>query len=261
MASITTAPSVAVGRFSRRSRGTTSSVPQGSATARARRVCRPGRERRPGSARRCVHAWAVRVGHPRAGKRMRGMTWLEDVRLSERELANRGIEATAALGRDDPLWPGQLATFAALLLYLALPAALTIGPRWPLPAAESALLAALVIAARGGREATRHRRAAIGLVLVAVAANLVSLGMLTHYLLAGGHARARRPRRRRRAHLVHSTSCCSPSSTGSRPRRAPPTGRRPGARRAGPAVPANQPTAATPPPPGSRPSATTYTSP
>jgi hypothetical protein len=120
---------------------------------------------------------------------MRGMTWLQDVRLSERELSNRGMVATAALGREDPLWPGQLATFAALLLYLALPAALTIGPRWPLPAAESALLALLVVTARSGREAARHRRVAIGLVLVAVVANLVSLGALTHYLLAGGHAR------------------------------------------------------------------------
>jgi uncharacterized membrane protein len=120
---------------------------------------------------------------------MRAMIWLHDVRLSERELANRGIQATEALGRDDPLWPGQLVTFAALLLYLALPSALTVGPHWPLPAAESALLAALVIATRGGREARRRRHAAIGLVLVAAVANMVSLGLLTHYLLAGGHAR------------------------------------------------------------------------
>jgi hypothetical protein len=120
---------------------------------------------------------------------MRAMSWMHDVRLNERELADRGIEAVGALGRDDPLWPGQLATFAALVLYLALPAALTIGPRWPLPVAESALLAALVIATRGGREAKRRRQTAIALVLVAALANLVSLGLLSHYLLAGGHAR------------------------------------------------------------------------
>jgi hypothetical protein len=115
--------------------------------------------------------------------------WAHDRRLSERELAQRGLRAAEALGRDDPLWPGQLATFAALLLYLVLPAALTIGPAWPLPAAESALLAALVMATRGGREARRRREIAIGLVLVAAIANLVALGLLTHYLLAGGHAR------------------------------------------------------------------------
>ena len=117
------------------------------------------------------------------------MAWIRDRRLSERELADRGIRAAEELGRDDPLWPGQLATFAALLLYLALPAALTIGPGWPLPVSESAVLAALVIAARGGREARRRRKIAISLVLVATVANLVSLGLLTHYLLAGGHAR------------------------------------------------------------------------
>jgi hypothetical protein len=68
-----------------------------------------------------------------------------------------------------------LATLAGLLLYLALPAALTIGPGWPLPVAEAMLLAALVVAARGGREAKRRREIAIGLVLVAVLANLTAL--------------------------------------------------------------------------------------
>jgi uncharacterized membrane protein len=114
---------------------------------------------------------------------------LRDRRLSERDVVNLGAHAAQQLGRDDPLWPGQLATLVALLLYLALPAALTIGPGWPLPAAESLLLAALVFAARGGREARRRREIAIGLVLVAVLANLTSLGLLTHYLLAGGRAR------------------------------------------------------------------------
>jgi uncharacterized membrane protein len=109
--------------------------------------------------------------------------------MSERDLVNLGVQAAQQLERDDPLWPGQLATLVALLLYLALPAALTIGPGWPLPAAESLLLAALVFAARGGREARRRRAIAIGLVLVAVLANLVSLGLLTHYLLAGGRTR------------------------------------------------------------------------
>jgi uncharacterized membrane protein len=109
--------------------------------------------------------------------------------MSEQEVLDRGIGAVEALVRDDPLWPGQLATLVALGLYLALPAALTIGPRWPVPAAVTAGLAALVIATRGGREAKRRRKAAIGLVLVAASANLLALGFLIHYLLAGGHAR------------------------------------------------------------------------
>jgi hypothetical protein len=72
-----------------------------------------------------------------------------------------------------------------------LPAALTIGPGWPLPVAETLVLAALVIATRGGREAKRRRGIAIALALVLVAAlaNLISLGFLIHYLLSGGHAR------------------------------------------------------------------------
>jgi hypothetical protein len=110
--------------------------------------------------------------------------------LTEGELARRGLRTAEHLGRDDPLWPGQLATLAALGLYLALPEQLTLGPNWPLPAAESLLLAALVIAARAGREARRRREAAIAVVLVAVLANLTALGFLVHYLVAGGQARA-----------------------------------------------------------------------
>jgi hypothetical protein len=101
---------------------------------------------------------------------------------------DRGIRALEELGRDDPLWPGRLATLVALVLYLALPA-LTIGPGWPLPVAETVVLAALVIATRGGRETKRRREIVIVLVLVAALANLGSLGFLIPYLLGGGHAR------------------------------------------------------------------------
>ena len=113
-------------------------------------------------------------------------SWMRDRPLSERELANRGLRAVEDLGRDDPLWPGQLATLVALLLYLALPSQLTIGPVWPLPVSELAVLAALFLATRGGREARRRRAIAIGLVLVAALANLVALGLLADYLVRGG---------------------------------------------------------------------------
>jgi hypothetical protein len=116
-------------------------------------------------------------------------TWLRDLHLSEEQLVARGIGGLDELGRDDPLWPGQLATLAALGLYLALPAALTIGPRWPVPAAGTVAVLALIIATRGGREATRRREIAIALVLLATLANLIALGFLIHYLLTGGHAR------------------------------------------------------------------------
>jgi uncharacterized membrane protein len=110
--------------------------------------------------------------------------------LSEGERAKRGISTAEQLGRDDPLWPGQLAILAALLLYLALPPKLTIGPNWIVPATEAVLLVALLAATpRRGRTHKRRQTLAIGLLLVATTANLVALGLLSHYLVAGGHAR------------------------------------------------------------------------
>jgi hypothetical protein len=112
--------------------------------------------------------------------------WLRDRHLSEQELVDRGI---GRLERDDPLWPGQIATFVALILYLMLPAALTIGPRWPVPVAEGLVFGALAVAGYAGRAARRRRELAIALVLVAALANMTALGFLIHYLIAGGHAR------------------------------------------------------------------------
>src|SRR3954470_6196028 len=103
-----------------------------------------------------------------------------------------GVESNAAgeLRRDDPLWPGQLAVLTALVLYLVLPPKLTIGPSWIVPSAEAAVLVALVVATpRMGRTARRRRQVALGVVLVATVANLVAVGLLTHYLITGGHAR------------------------------------------------------------------------
>ena len=113
-------------------------------------------------------------------------SWMRDRPLSELALADRGLHVVQDVGRDDPLWPGQLATLIALLLYLALPSQLTVGPGWPLPVSELAVLTALFVATRGGREARRRRAIAIGLVLVAALANLVALGRLTDYLVGGG---------------------------------------------------------------------------
>jgi uncharacterized membrane protein len=102
--------------------------------------------------------------------------------------ARFGTRAAEELERNDPLWPGQLATLGALLLYLLLPPKLTIGPNWPVPVTEGLVLGALVIAARSGLEARRRRRVAIALVMVAALVSLTSLGLLTHYLVAGGKA-------------------------------------------------------------------------
>jgi hypothetical protein len=117
-------------------------------------------------------------------------TWARGHPLDERELARRGLDAAQHLGRDDPLWPGQVAVLLALVLYLVLPPKLTIGPNWLLPAAEGLLLAGLVFAASRRMIGAQFRRAlALSLILIVTAANLVALGLLTHYLIVGGHAR------------------------------------------------------------------------
>jgi hypothetical protein len=117
------------------------------------------------------------------------MGWLRSTRLTEAELAGRGLRVVEDLGRDDPLWPAQLSILAALLLYLFLPSKLSPGPDWPLPVAEAVLLAVLVLVSRREGPARRRRALATFIVLVAIAADLVALGLLVHYLLAGGHAK------------------------------------------------------------------------
>src|SRR3954447_2125261 len=92
-----------------------------------------------------------------------------DVEHAERELA-------AA----DPFWPAQLAVLAALVLYVALPDKLTLGPDWLLPAAEGLLLAGLVWASpfRRRTEVRPWRRiTALFLTGFVAAVNTVSLGL------------------------------------------------------------------------------------
>jgi hypothetical protein len=108
---------------------------------------------------------------------------LQDPRITERDLA-------AFVERNDPLWPGQVATFAALLLYFAMPPQLTVGPNWPLPVAEGLALLALILGMRAGHQAMVRRRIAITIVLIAALANLIALGLLVHFLVIGGKAHA-----------------------------------------------------------------------
>jgi uncharacterized membrane protein len=94
------------------------------------------------------------------------------------------------LERGDPYWPAQLSVATAIALNLALAQKVTIGPTWLLPSVEGVLLIALVVIAP--RRATTHSigrrrfaRLVIGLVSVG---NVVSLGLLVHYLINGGKA-------------------------------------------------------------------------
>jgi hypothetical protein len=78
----------------------------------------------------------------------------------------RLVHAREEFTRLDPLWPEQLAVLAVILLSLALPDELTVGPTWLLPAVEALLFLGLVATTpREGRgEPPRRRRLRISLV-------------------------------------------------------------------------------------------------
>jgi uncharacterized membrane protein len=102
--------------------------------------------------------------------------------------ARAGVEV--ALERADPYWPAQAAVAAALILYVLLPDKLTLGPEWLVPSAEGLLLAGLILnTPRGGRaEGTRRRLVATVLLACVTIVNLVSLGLLVHFIVASGRA-------------------------------------------------------------------------
>ena len=89
-----------------------------------------------------------------------------------------------------PYWEPQLVVGLALLIDLTLPDKVSpLHPTWLLPALEGVLLLGLIIASPQAR--VRHsagrRRFALGLTAVVSAANIVSLGLLVHFLLQPVH--------------------------------------------------------------------------
>ncbi|MHB8340844.1 MAG: hypothetical protein ACYDB7_06670 [Mycobacteriales bacterium] len=93
----------------------------------------------------------------------------------------------------DPRWPAFLAIVAALVLYLVLPARLSFGPRWLLPALEGTLLVPLVVSnpTHITRESRNLRWLSIALTCLIAAANSYSLARLASYLLYSGRAGGR----------------------------------------------------------------------
>ncbi len=85
----------------------------------------------------------------------------------------------------EPFWPAQATILAAIGLQLALPARLTVGPSWLIPALEAVLLLGMFMATphQLEHEHPRRRRVALGLTAFVTAANIYSLGALTHFLL------------------------------------------------------------------------------
>ncbi|MCW3065884.1 MAG: hypothetical protein JWN32_3056 [Solirubrobacterales bacterium] len=94
------------------------------------------------------------------------------------------------LEHGDPYWPAQLCVGLAIALNLVLTEKVTVGPTWLLPSVEAVLLVALVVVAP--RRATAHsvgrRRFALGVIGFVSLGNVVSLGLLVHYLINGGKA-------------------------------------------------------------------------
>jgi uncharacterized membrane protein len=85
----------------------------------------------------------------------------------------------------EPFWPAQATILAAIGLQLLLPARLTVGPSWLIPALETVLLLGMFLATpkQLEHEHPGRRRAALGLTAFVTAANIFSLGALTHFLL------------------------------------------------------------------------------
>ena len=85
----------------------------------------------------------------------------------------------------EAFWPAQATVLVAIGLQLSLPARLTAGPSWLVPALEAALLLGMFLATPHELEVEHRgrRRLALGLTAIVSAENIFSLGALTHYLL------------------------------------------------------------------------------
>lgn len=88
-------------------------------------------------------------------------------------------------GDSEPFWPAQLSVLAAIFVQVLLPSRLTAGPSWLIPSLEGALLIGMFVVTPNvvEEEHPRRRRVALGLTAFVSAANIFSLGALTHYLL------------------------------------------------------------------------------
>jgi uncharacterized membrane protein len=85
----------------------------------------------------------------------------------------------------EAFWPAQLTVLLAIVIEVLLPGRLTAGPDWLVPSLEGVLLLGLFVVTPNVVEDEHPRRRHIALLLTAIvsAANIFSLGALTHFLL------------------------------------------------------------------------------
>jgi hypothetical protein len=96
-------------------------------------------------------------------------------------------ERLTEVDRRHPFWAPQLVVASAILLDLALPNKLTLGPVWLMPSLEGFLVLGLMLASPHPklRHTPLRRRLAIGMTALVSATNTFSLVLLCHYLLEG----------------------------------------------------------------------------
>jgi hypothetical protein len=95
-----------------------------------------------------------------------------------------------ALAKADPYLAPQLVVAAAIVLDVALPNKVTIGPSWLLPSVEALLLVGLGVSTPRFPHSPTRRTVAMGLIGLVSVVNIVSLGLLVHELLRGGNHNA-----------------------------------------------------------------------
>jgi hypothetical protein len=119
---------------------------------------------------------------------------LGQARLPQLEAPPAASAATTGRGQPaldaEPFWPAQLTAAAALVLYVTLPHALIMGPKWLVPGGEGVLLLGLVITTptRHHNQSSRLRAVIVGLLGLVSLTTLISLVLLARFLLDGRHA-------------------------------------------------------------------------
>lgn len=92
--------------------------------------------------------------------------------------------------KSEPLWHVELAVVLAIVLQLTLAESLSVGPKYWLAILEVVLLFGLRVAAgseRGRYARVRHKGGLLLIGLVSIA-NILSLGLVIRYLIAGTHS-------------------------------------------------------------------------